>query len=118
MIAKFPCRLTANPVVKLGQFISHTFSKQFTYEREMSNKRYVDAFAEPMLTALDKAKDELVEKLKNKLMEELDINEKMKENQVKLEEQMKIEVGKNATLRQRSVRWRKDWRSRKKSSKC
>ena len=64
----------------------------------MSNKKYVDDFAAPMLAALDKAKDELVEKLKNKLTDELEVNEKMKLNQVKLEEQMKTEVEKNTTL--------------------
>ena len=64
----------------------------------MSNKTYVDNFAEPMLAAFDKTKYELSEKLKNKLVDALEVNEKMKANQVKLEEQMKIEVDKNATL--------------------
>ena len=64
----------------------------------MSNKQYVDNLAAPMLATLDKAKDELVEKLKNKLIDELDVNEKMRTNQVKLEEQMKTEVEKSSTL--------------------
>ena len=63
----------------------------------MNNTRYVDEFVEPVLAALDKAKEDLVEKLKNKLAEELEINEKMKINQVKIEEQMKIETGKRVT---------------------
>ena len=64
----------------------------------MSSKNYVDKLAAPLLAELDKAKDELVAKLKNRLCDELEVNEKMKTNQEKLEEQMKIEVEKNVTL--------------------
>ena len=78
-------------MVKLGPFSKSIFL--LTFEREM--KCYVDKFVAPVLAALDKAKDELVEKLKNKLVEEMEINEKMKMNQIKLEEQNKIEVGKS-----------------------
>ena len=63
----------------------------------MSNKQYVDSFAAPLLAALDRAKDELM-MLKNNLIDELEVNEKMKLNQVKLADQMKIEVQKNTTL--------------------
>ena len=56
----------------------------------MSNKHYVDNFAAPLLAELDK--------LKSRLVDEMEINEKMKLNQVKLEEQMKIEVEKIVTL--------------------
>ena len=64
----------------------------------MNNQRYVDDFTEPLLVELDRTKDktrELVEKLKNKLIDEMEVNEKMRENHVKLEEKMKIEVEKN-----------------------
>ena len=71
----------------------------------MSNKNYVDKFAAPLLAELDraicsqtKAKDELFEKLKNRLIDELEVSEKVRNNQVKMEEQMKIEVEKNVTL--------------------
>ena len=67
----------------------------------MNNQRYVDDFTEPLLVELDRTKDktrELVEKLKNKLIDEMEVNEKMRENQVKLEEQMKIKVEKNTIL--------------------
>ena len=56
----------------------------------MSNKQYVENFAAPLLAEFDK--------LKNRLVDEMNVNEKMKENQVKIEEQMKIEVDKNATM--------------------
>ena len=64
----------------------------------MSNKHNVDNFAAPLLAELENAKDALVEKLKKRLIDELEVNEKMKINQEKLEEQMKIEVEKNLTL--------------------
>ena len=57
----------------------------------MSNKEYVDKFA-----ALDKAKDELVEQLKSKLVSEMDSNEALRLNLEKSEEQRKIAVEKNA----------------------
>ena len=80
-------------MVKLGPFSKSIFL--LTFEREM--KCYVDKFVAPVLAALDKAKDELVEKLKKKLMEEMETNENMRTNQVKLEEQKKIEIGKRVT---------------------
>ena len=56
----------------------------------MSQKQYVDNFAAPLLAELDK--------MKKRLIDELEVNEKLKTNQVKLEEKMKIEVEKNVTL--------------------
>ena len=60
--------------------------------REMSNKEYVEKFA----TAMYKAKDELVEQLKSKLVSEMDSNEALRLNLEKSEEQRKIAVEKNA----------------------
>ena len=66
----------------------------FLFRDEMSNKEYVDKFA-----ALDKAKDELVEQLKSKLVSEMDSNEALRLNLEKSEEQRKIAVEKNALLK-------------------
>ena len=41
--------------------------------------------------------------MKNRLVDELEVNEKMRNNQVKMEEQMKIEVEKNAALEAEKV---------------
>ena len=67
------------------------------FRNEMSNKKYVDNFAEPLYAALDKAKDELVEQLKRKLVSEMDSNEALRLNLEKSEEQRKIAVEKNVT---------------------
>ena len=63
----------------------------------MNNKKYVDNFAAPLYAALDKAKDELVEQLKRKLVSEMDSNEALRLNLEKSEEQRKIAVEKNVT---------------------
>lgn len=47
---------------------------------------------------LEKAKEQLLKNLKNSLVDELEVNEKMRSNQVKLEEQLKSEVEKIAML--------------------
>ena len=67
----------------------------------MSNKIYVDNFAAPLNAALDKAKDELVERLKNRLISELDSNEAMRLNLEKSEEQRKIAIEKNAVAEEK-----------------
>ena len=72
----------------------------------MSNKHYVDNFSAPLLAELDRAKDALVEKLKSRLKDELEINEKMKTNQAKMEEQMKIEVKKNVAFEAEKRTWK------------
>ena len=65
----------------------------------MPIRRYVDSFVGPTwLLSTDNAKEQLIEKLKNKLVDELEINEKMRTSQVKLERQLKIEAEKNLTL--------------------
>ena len=64
----------------------------FLLRNEMSNKEYVEKFA----TAMYKAKDELVEQLKSKLVSEMDSNEALRLNLEKSEEQRKIAVEKNA----------------------
>lgn len=51
-----------------------------------------------MVAELDKAKEQLVEKFKRRLIEEVEVNEKMRNNKEKLKEQIKIEVEKNARL--------------------
>ena len=61
----------------------------------MSNKDYVDNFGAPLLAEF--------EKVKKRLVDELEVNEKMRNNQVKMEEQMKIEVEKNAKLEAEKV---------------
>ena len=61
----------------------------------MSNKQCVDKFAAPLLAEF--------EKMKKRLVDELDVNEKMRDKLVKVEEQMKIEVEKNATLEAEKV---------------
>ena len=65
----------------------------------MSNKKHVDNFAAPLYVALDKAKDELVEQLKSKLVSEMDLNEALRLNLEKSEEQRKIAVEKSALLK-------------------
>ena len=99
----FSCRhgLMPNRMIGKKRMLSTMFYIKLSYiifETEMSNKRYVDSFAAPMLLKLDRAKNDLVEKLKNRLVDELEVNEKMRNNHVKLEEQIKVEVEKNATL--------------------
>ena len=56
----------------------------------MSYKQYVDNLALPLLSELDK--------LKNRLFEELKANETLRQNQVKHEEQMRIETEKTSAL--------------------
>ena len=56
----------------------------------MDHKKRAGTFAAPLLAE--------VEKLKDKLTNEFEVNEKMKNYQVKLEEQMKIEVAKVMSL--------------------
>lgn len=56
----------------------------------MSNKQLVDTFVAPLLGELAKLKDRLVNVM--------DVNEKIKDNQVKLEEKMKVKVARIATL--------------------
>ena len=54
------------------------------------NRACVDSLSAPVLAEL--------KTLTNRLVDEMDVSEKTRINQVKLEEQLKIEVSKNATL--------------------
>lgn len=56
----------------------------------MNNKQRVDSLSAPLLAEF--------EKMKASWANDMDVNEKMKNNQIKLEEQLKIEVAKNVTL--------------------
>ena len=56
----------------------------------MSNKQYVDDFAAPLFSEF--------EKLKKRLLEVLEANERLRQNQVKLNEQTEIEMEKKSAL--------------------
>lgn len=61
--------------------------------------RYVDNLVAPMdkaLVELEKAKEQMIEKLKKRLVGEMEMNEKLRSSQEMMEEKLKTEVAKNA----------------------